>query len=162
MEDLSDTEDNYDKKDTVEEPKNDEEDVEEEEEDEVEEEEEETDTKTKNVDEDCIYNYVELSSEYDDDIISDDSDDNSEINNLVLPEDRKTKPYLTSKERVRILGDREKQLTLGAKPMLKNTGDMTAKDIAIYELAYDVIPLIIERVRPDKKIERWKVSELKH
>ena len=79
---------------------------------------------------------------------------------IVKPEERVTKPFLTKFERVRLLGDRAKQLSLGAKPMLKNTELLNPKEIARLELEKKVIPLIIERTLPNGKKERWNITEL--
>jgi DNA-directed RNA polymerase I, II, and III subunit RPABC2 len=71
-----------------------------------------------------------------------------------------TKPYLTKYERVRILGDRSRQLAQGAKPMIKNTTGLSHKEVALLELKNKVIPLIIERPIPNVGVEKWKLSEL--
>jgi DNA-directed RNA polymerase subunit K/omega len=67
---------------------------------------------------------------------------------------------MTIYERVRLLGERAKQLSLGAKPMIKNVDNMNPKDIAKLELENKVIPLIIIRTLPNGVKEKWKVSEL--
>lgn len=71
-----------------------------------------------------------------------------------------SKPVLTKYEFVRLLTDRTKQLAQGAKHMLKNTQELSSKEIAKLEIKEGVIPLIIERPIPNSKSERWKVSEL--
>ena len=58
-----------------------------------------------------------------------------------------------------MLGDRIKQLDLGAKPMIKNVDQLSSKEIALYEIEHGVIPLNIHRPLPNGKIEIWKVSE---
>lgn len=73
---------------------------------------------------------------------------------------RVSKPVLTKYEFVRLLTDRTKQLAQGAKHMLKNTQELSSKEIAKLEIKEGVIPLIIERPIPNSKSERWKVSEL--
>ena len=73
---------------------------------------------------------------------------------------RVSKPVLTKYEFVRLLTDRTKQLAQGAKQMLKNTQELSSKEIAKLEIKEGVIPLIIERPIPNSKNERWKVSEL--
>jgi len=73
---------------------------------------------------------------------------------------RITKPYLTKYEKVRILGDRARQLAQGAKPMIKNTTGLSHKEVALLELKSKVIPLIIERPIPNVGVEKWKLSEL--
>ena len=89
-----------------------------------------------------------------------DDEDTKITNMIVKDEDRIAKQVLTKYERVRILGDRAKQLSLGAKPMLLNVDNMNPKEIAKLELERKVIPLKIEKVFPDGRCERWKISEL--
>ncbi len=79
---------------------------------------------------------------------------------VVNPEDRITHPILFKYERVRILGVRTKQLSLGAKSMMKNTEDFTPKEIAQLELKNKIVPYIIERLLPNNKCEEWRLSEL--
>ena len=67
---------------------------------------------------------------------------------------------LTKYERTRILGSREKQLTLGCKPMIKLTEDISFKEIAKIELELKMTPMIIRRYLPDNTYEDWKISEL--
>ena len=69
-------------------------------------------------------------------------------------------PRLTQYERVRLLGDRAKQLSEGAKPLIKCDKVYSAMEIAILELEKKVIPLKIIRPRPDGKQELWTVTEL--
>ena len=90
----------------------------------------------------------------------------NEINNIqnndVPKEDRITMPYLTKYEKVRVLGTRAKQISLGAKILVKNI-DLTTKkplEIAKIELEHGVIPFKIRRPLPNGKIEEWKISEL--
>jgi DNA-directed RNA polymerase subunit K/omega len=71
-----------------------------------------------------------------------------------------SKPILTKYEFVRLLTDRTKQLAQGAKHMLKNTQELSSKEIAKLEIKECVIPLIIERPIPNSKSERWKITEL--
>ena len=73
---------------------------------------------------------------------------------------RVSKPVLTKYEFVRLLTDRTKQLAQGAKHMLKNTQELSSKEIAKLEIKEGVIPLIIERPIPNSKSERWKITEL--
>jgi len=87
-------------------------------------------------------------------------DDNVKYDEIVKSEDRITKPFMTIFERVRLLGDRAKQLSLGAKPMIKGLETMNPKEIARLELEKGVIPLIIERSLPNGRKERWHVKEL--
>jgi DNA-directed RNA polymerase I, II, and III subunit RPABC2 len=79
---------------------------------------------------------------------------------IIIKSGRLTKPYLTKYEKVRILGDRSRQLAQGAKPMIKNTTGLSHKEVALLELKSKVIPLIIERPIPNVGVEKWKLSEL--
>ena len=90
----------------------------------------------------------------------------NEINNIqnndVPKEDRITMPYLTKYERVRVLGTRAKQISLGAKILVKNV-DLTTKnpiEIAKIELELGIVPFKIRRPLPNGKVEEWKISEL--
>lgn len=106
------------------------------------------------------------------DIYSDDEDDYEEIldedtnlikqNSVLKGDNRITKPILTKYERVRILGERTKHISLGAKPMIKNTAGLSSRDIAKLELKHNVIPIIIVRPLPNGLVEEWKISELIH
>lgn len=89
-------------------------------------------------------------------------DDEPETNDIkyVKPEDRITKPYLYEFERVRLLGERAKQISMGAKPMIKNIDKLDPKSIARLEIENKVIPLMILRELPDGRIEKWKIGEL--
>lgn len=111
----------------------------------------------------CIYNFVENNSDDEDgkEMVFD--DDGLEVISEVLPPDKRTtKPILFKYERVRLLGDRTQQLTLGAKPMIKNVEGLTPKEIAELEIKENVIPLIIQRPLPNGKKERWYIHELQH
>lgn len=116
-------------------------------------------------DEGCLYKFAKKISsdsedDEDDELVFEDEIE-TKTNFIVDNEDRETKPILTKYERVRILGDRAKQLSLGAKPMLLNVENMNPKEIAKLELERGVIPFIIEKILPNGQRERWKVSELK-
>lgn len=83
--------------------------------------------------------------------------------NIILTgNDRITRPILTKYERVRLIAERTKHLSLGAKPMIKNTDGLSAQHVAELELEKDVIPIIIIRPLPNNITEQWKVTELKH
>ena len=81
-------------------------------------------------------------------------------NIYVKSEDRVTKPMLFEFERVRILGERATQISMGAKPMIKNVDNLDPKIVAKMELENKVIPLIIIRELPNGLMEKWKISEL--
>jgi len=114
----------------------------------------------------CIYKYAEEASddEFDDineEIFSDDKDDQT-VPERVPDTERITKPIMTKYEMVRLLGIRTRQIALGAKPMIKNTDNLSSKEIAALELKMNMIPLIIIRPLPNGRKEYWKVSELQH
>ena len=103
---------------------------------------------------------------------NDDNNENSEIiediyisnNNTTIEyltgDDRISCNRLTKYEMVRILGERVKQLILGAKPMIKNYKDFSYEEIAEYELLNNVLPFKIRRPLPNNKYELWYLNEL--
>ncbi|AYV79783.1 MAG: putative DNA-dependent RNA polymerase subunit Rpb6 [Faunusvirus sp.] len=78
----------------------------------------------------------------------------------VPDEERRTKNRLTRYEFTRIIGTRSKQITLGAKVMVKNAENMKPDSIAIEELKADMIYYKLKRPMPDNSYEMWKLSEL--
>ncbi len=76
-------------------------------------------------------------------------------------EDRISRNIMTLYEKVRILGERENQLTLGAKPLIKYNGTPTYREIAEEEFALNKTPFKIIRRLPNGNIEVWKIEELK-
>ena len=98
-----------------------------------------------------------------DDIIKEVSLDNNNIKSeltILNGNDRITNPRLTKYEMVRLLGERTKQLIMGAKPLIKNHQDYSYEEIAIQELKLNMIPFKIKRPLPDNKIEIWAINEL--
>ena len=77
-------------------------------------------------------------------------------------EERITKNKITKYEKVRILGLRIKQLSLGAKPLIKhdNILNLTPQEIAMLEYKNKTIPFKIRRPLPNNTYELWKFSEL--
>ena len=74
---------------------------------------------------------------------------------------RISKPNITKYERVRILGERTKQIIMGAKPLVKtNDNNLTPYDIALLEYDNNMIPLKIKRYLPNNTYEIWKFYEL--
>lgn len=67
---------------------------------------------------------------------------------------------LTKYEKTRILGSREKQLSLGSKPMIKLSEEKSYKQITEKELEMKMTPMIIRRYLPDNTYEDWKISDL--
>lgn len=99
-----------------------------------------------------------------DDLFFDNENDTELIplkeDNIIKKEDRISKNFLTKYELVRILGERTKQLKMGAKPLIKNYTDLSYEDIAIQELKHNMIPFKIKRPIGDK-FEIWKLKELR-
>jgi DNA-directed RNA polymerase I, II, and III subunit RPABC2 len=100
-------------------------------------------------DEICEYDYSEIYDE-------------KKENALVIVENNKriTLPKLTKYEKVRLIGTRAKQISLGAKVMVKNTAGLHPIEIAKLELVEKMIPIKIKRVLADNTVEIWKLSEL--
>ena len=75
-------------------------------------------------------------------------------------EERQSLAKLTKYEMVRILGERTKQLTMGAKPLIKNYKGLPYDKIAEEELKLNMIPFKIRRPLPNGKYELWNLEEL--
>jgi DNA-directed RNA polymerase subunit K/omega len=121
------------------------------------------------VDETCLYKFNKIKKDdeegEDDDGELEELSDDEEIMNInkdqfVKQEEREARAVLTKYERVRVLGDRAQQLSLGAKPLILNIENLQPKDIAREELKHGVLPFIIVKTMPDGTREKWKVSEL--
>jgi DNA-directed RNA polymerase subunit K/omega len=78
----------------------------------------------------------------------------------VSKENRLSSNRLTKYEMVRILGERCKQLTMGAKPLIKNFKDLSYDKIAEEEFLRNMIPFKIKRPLPNGKYEIWNLEEL--
>jgi DNA-directed RNA polymerase subunit K/omega len=78
----------------------------------------------------------------------------------VLKENRISANRLTKYEMVRILGERTKQLKMGAKALIKNSQDLSYEKIAEEELKVDMIPFKIKRELPNGMYEIWLLHEL--
>ena len=78
----------------------------------------------------------------------------------IKKEDRQSLSKLTKYEMVRILGERTKQLTMGAKPLIKNYKGLNYDKIAEEELKLNMIPFKIRRPLPNGKYELWNLEEL--
>lgn len=84
-----------------------------------------------------------------------------EIEEIILnKEDRISSNRLTKYEMVRILGERTKQLTMDAKPFIKNYEKLSYDKIAEEELKNNMIPFKIKRPLPNGKFEIWFLDEL--
>ena len=85
------------------------------------------------------------------------SENNSEY---ISVENRVSCNRLTRYEMVRILGERTKQLTMGAKPLIKNYESLSYDKISEEELKLNMIPFKIKRPLPNGKFEIWSLDEL--
>ena len=106
-----------------------------------------------------IQNIVTIENNLTDDEIilnEDDISKHQEVSN----NEKITIPRLTKYERVRILGCRAKQISDGAKVLVKNVTGKSSMDIALLELKYKVIPLKIKRTLPNGKYEIWSIKDL--
>ena len=73
----------------------------------------------------------------------------------------RTLPVLTRYEKARILGERAKQINMGAKPFVEVDESMIdGYLIALKELDQKVIPFIIQRPLPHGGSEYWRLSDL--
>ncbi len=110
---------------------------------------------------DCI-----LEKTIEDDLEDIDNNENSEIEEVNVEEkllkgnNRMSSNRLTKYEMVRILGERTKQLTMGAKPLIKNYEGLNYDKIAEEELKLNMIPYKIKRTLPNGKYEIWTLDEL--
>ena len=75
-------------------------------------------------------------------------------------EERQSSAKLSKYEMIRILGERIKQLTMGAKPMIKNYKHLSYEKVAEEELKLNMIPYIIRRPIQNGKYEKWELNEL--
>jgi DNA-directed RNA polymerase subunit K/omega len=75
-------------------------------------------------------------------------------------ENRVSSNRMTKYEMVRILGERTKQLNMGAKPMIKNYKGLSYDVIAEKEFLLNMIPYKIKRPLPNGKFEIWTLEEL--
>ncbi len=119
------------------------------------------------IDETCINKFSNKKKdddEEDDDIPEEMTfeDDNIQSSTIISdPMLRQAKPILTKYERVRALGARTIQLSMGAKPMLLNVEHLTSRQIAKMELEQKVMPFIVEKPMPSGDREHWYINELK-
>jgi len=109
---------------------------------------------------DCIIDkMIEDDNDYFENMVDSEIKDEIEEKLLELNE-RISSNRLTKYEMVRILGERTKQLTLGAKPMVKNYQSLSYDKIAEEELKLNMIPYKIKRLLPNHKYEIWTLDEL--
>jgi DNA-directed RNA polymerase I, II, and III subunit RPABC2 len=80
---------------------------------------------------------------------------------LIIDPLHKTVPFLTKYEKARILGERAKQLNLGAKPLVEIGPEIIdGYLIALKEFEQKRIPFIIKRPLPNGGCEYWKFKDL--
>jgi DNA-directed RNA polymerase subunit K/omega len=127
------------------------------------EEEEQDDEDIKFIDEEGKECAVEKALEDDNEYFENEDDIEIQPNTTVQyvkKEERVSSAKLTKYEMVRILGERTKQLTMGAKPLIKNFQGLPYDRIAEEELKLNMIPFLIERPLPNGSFELWKLEEL--
>lgn len=103
----------------------------------------------------CFYKYID-----NDELINDKKSGGKY--KRVPDNERITTKKLTKYERVRILGTRAKQISLGSKVMLEipSLGNRSAFELAKLEMKHKISPVIIRRYLPDGTYEEWKLNEL--
>ena len=127
-------------------------------------------TETENNYKNCVYDFTTDALETLDELPENEKDDKKIISHFqeikrkdekknVKPSDRITKPFLTDKERIRILSLRTDQIAKGAKSFIKGAADLPPNEVAKLELEHKKMPLIIERELPDGSREKWKLEE---
>jgi DNA-directed RNA polymerase I, II, and III subunit RPABC2 len=80
---------------------------------------------------------------------------------IIIDPFHKTIPFLTKYEKTRILGQRAKQIEIGAKPLVKvEETIIDSHIIAELELKEKKIPFIIRRPIPGGACEYWNVADL--
>lgn len=108
----------------------------------------------------CI---IEEAIEGDDIFFDNDMDTELPVENsaeYISKENRISANRLTKYEMVRILGERTKQLTMGAKPLVKNFKDLPYDKLAEEEFKLNMIPFKLKRPLPNGKFEIWTLDEL--
>ena len=103
--------------------------------------------------EDVVDNNCEISQ-----LIYEDNNNNEE-RKIVAKKNRISRNFMTKYEMVRIIGERTKQLTMGAKPMVKTDKSLSYEEIVIEEFKYKVMPFVIHRPVLNH-IEEWTCDEL--
>lgn len=98
------------------------------------------------------------------DMVAIESDDEMVMNENeeIVPKDKRiSRPFMTKYELTRIIGTRRKQLSLGAKPLVKIDGKLSINEIVNEEIKAKMIPLKIKRPLPDSnQVEIWDFKEL--
>ncbi len=119
-------------------------------------------------------NSESIASSIDTDDVVSDSENNSCIYNDLIDDkgerikkelkgnNRITRNKLTRYELVRLIGERTKQLSMGAKPLIKvnkESEELSYKEIAIEELKLNMMPFKIKRPHMNS-YEIWELNEL--
>jgi len=119
----------------------------------------EDDDENEVVDKDCLYNKI----------LKEDLEEEDNFEKIIKPEpkynilrgkDRVSFPRMTRYEMVRIIGERTKQLTMGAKAFIKNKEDYSYEELAVLELKNKLVPFKIMRSLPNGDKEEWSIEEL--
>lgn len=126
-----------------------------------------TDKENESENDDFDYDDVEENdTNLEETIVGDDTIEDDEYNFgpkhiIVSKEERISRPFMTKYELVRIIGTRRKQLSLGAKPMVKINGKLSINEIVNEEIKAKTIPFKIKRpyIEPNK-YEVWDFDEL--
>merc|ERR1712127_885 len=93
-----------------------------------------TDNETDNETDKCLYNLSKNNldeNNTDDEFIDDVIAEDEKTNILLEGDERITDPIMTKYEYVRIIGNRAKQIAMGSKKFVKNTDNLSSKEIAI-------------------------------
>ena len=84
-------------------------------------------------------------------------------NNIIIDPLHRTIPFLTKYERARVLGQRAKQINMGAQAFVKIPDNvMDGIVVAELELKEKKIPFIIKRPLPNGACEYWNVNDLEN
>jgi DNA-directed RNA polymerase I, II, and III subunit RPABC2 len=83
--------------------------------------------------------------------------------NIIIDPFHKTIPFLTKYERARVLGQRAKQINMGAQSFIKIPDNVIdGIIIAELELKQKKIPFIIKRPLPNGACEYWNINDLEN
>ncbi len=79
---------------------------------------------------------------------------------IIIDPLHKTLPFITKYEKARILGERAKQLNMGAKPLIEIGSEVIdGYLIACKKFTEKKIPFIIKRPMPNGGCEYWKFKD---
>ena len=81
-------------------------------------------------------------------------------NNLLYLNEKKTRPYITKFEKVKIIGTRAAQIENGNSPLVIVPNNITSSlEIASLEYSNKKIPLLIRRYLSNGSYEDWRISD---